>query len=168
MVRSVSSAGEVILIAPPGVAASLLKRSLVDIQYFMSLEAFETWRASGGAQRGDAPIGERADQALRELGIDPARLSIGLKLSIEWLRSQDTVPQLKSFAIAVSSRRAFFSSWAGVTQIRPREFLEHLRGLYAEDLLLSGAKLREVMQRTGCVSPAGLQRCLEQRSHFRA
>jgi hypothetical protein len=167
MVRSVST-GAVILIAPPAVAASLLKRGLFDVQYFISLEAFEAWREGGaGLHDPPTPLGQRVDAALREVGINPTELPVGLTLAIEWLRSRETVPHLKSLAVATSSRRSFFRNWAEVTQVRPSDFLEHLRGLYAEDLLREGARLRDVLLRTGCTSPVALQRCLEMRHHFR-
>jgi hypothetical protein len=160
------SNGEIILIAPPGVAASLLKPGLFEIQYFTSLDAFEEWRDGKGSRDLKSPLGELVDRTLQEVGIDTAEVPRSLKLAFEWLRCQETVPQLKSFAVAASSRRSFFRRWADVTDLSPSGFLEHLRALYAEELLRDGATLKDVLSRAGCTSLGALRRCLEARHHF--
>jgi hypothetical protein len=157
MKRSATNYAGVILIAPPSIAWKILKPTRIRMLYFASLDEFKRWQRAPTQTR--FALGDLVDRAIKK-GRVRAVFPEQLELAFAWLRCQETVPVLKAFAFAASSRRSFFRHWAACMGISPTAFLFVLRALHVERLLQHRVALDAVLHAAGCKSLMDLRRYL--------
>jgi transcriptional regulator GlxA family with amidase domain len=129
---------------------------------FSSIAEFERWRH--GAVYAPATIASYVQEALSLLGgtrgaIEPA---------LDWLSRRHSTPTVKEFCASWSSRRSFFRAWKQGMHVSPREFLNLVRCLHAEDLLRHGMADREVARKLGFRTATAMHQVIKEcrdRSH---
>lgn len=135
-----------VLIAPADVAGAVLKHLQIDLLWFPGVEDFERWQRSDETQR--TPLGQMIEELLSEINIEPQQLPARLDIALAWLGRQESIPTLKTWAVATCARRTFFRSWHRVMWITPSHFLRRLRQLQVQHLIDNGTPLTQLLKQT--------------------
>lgn len=148
--------------APPDVSHRI-ERTVgdVDVIAFRNLDELDRWRSGKSAR----PETIRIDliAALREIGIEPERLSKKLQATLEAVAHHRTVPAATELVARWPSRRSFYRVWSDEIHEPPSSFLRRVRTLHAARLMDAGATAKEAALRAGFGSTDRLRRLLAQR-----
>jgi AraC-like DNA-binding protein len=148
----------VVVIAPAIVSVTIEGPCRHEVVAFSSIPEFERWRH--GTVRAPATIAPFVQKAL---SIVKGKQGEKTTVALGWLRSRHSVPTVKEFSGAWSSRRSFFRAWKDDMNVSPREFLHLIRSLYAENLLRRGMDEKDVANKIGVRSVASMHRAIAER-----
>ena len=152
----------IIIVAPPDVSHRI-QRSVDDVEViaFRNLDELDRWRSGKSAR----PETIRIDivAALREIGIEPERLSKNLRATLEAFAHHGTVPAATELVACWPSRRSFYRVWSDEIHEPPSSFLRRIRILHAARLMDAGATAKEAALRAGFGSTDRLRRLLAER-----